>query len=125
MEMLAPNDRNSRLTLSPTSMAMVATVVAAAIPSATAAKLSSLRRRRRTRDSRMILTSIGILDFGFWIEDQDPILSAFGFQSKRENPKRQNPKSLPTVFSSIQNPKSKIQNFNERPPPLPPAPFPK
>ncbi len=57
--MFAPNDRSSRLTLSPTSSARVARVVATVIPSATATPLRSFRRRPRVSDSRTILASMG------------------------------------------------------------------
>src|ERR1035441_9222293 len=51
---LAPKDRSSRLTLSPTSSPRVATAAVTAMPSETAKTLSSLRRRRRARDSQTI-----------------------------------------------------------------------
>src|SRR5436309_786166 len=53
--MLAPNERNSRLTLSPTSSATVPTAVATVTPSATAPSVSSFRRRRRKSESERIL----------------------------------------------------------------------
>src|SRR5208282_566097 len=50
----APKERSSRLTLSPTSSDRVATAAVTAMPRATAKTLSSLRRRRRARDSKTI-----------------------------------------------------------------------
>src|SRR5271157_1076056 len=50
----APKERSSRLTLSPTSSDSVATAAVTAMPRATAETLSSLRRRRRARDSQTI-----------------------------------------------------------------------
>src|SRR6266568_9090547 len=56
---LAPNDRNSRLTLSPTSSAIVPTAVATVMPSATAARLSNLRLRWRRKEWVTILINMG------------------------------------------------------------------
>src|SRR5579875_200244 len=60
--MLAPTERSSWFTLSPTSMAMVATAVATAMPRVTAIRLRSLRSRRRLSDWLMMRQ---IMNYGY------------------------------------------------------------